>query len=341
MIKLAFKPKQIAKSLISVLPKRAQDVVKKRFGLEDDERKTLESIGQIYGITRERVRQIENFTLNAIKRSSAYKGALPALAELKEHLDKYGTVAHEKHFLGHLAKESDLQNHIYFFLVLGDDFKRAKENDEFHHRWTLDEKFSQKVEEALNSLYAGLTSEDVLSESEIVARLKECFKKVTRQEAEEEVVKRWLALSRLISKNPIGDWGVVDSPNIRIRGMRDLAYLVLKRHGSPLHFSEVAKRIEETFERKAHVATCHNELIKDERFVLVGRGLYALSVWGYASGTVKDIIANLLQREGALSKDQIVNKVLKERYVKENTIGVNLQNSKFFKKDSKGQYSLI
>ncbi len=341
MVKLAFKPKQIAKSLISVLPKRAQDVVKKRFGLEDGERKTLESIGEVYGITRERVRQIENFALSAIKKSEAYKNAAQAMSQLKDHLNQYGVVASERHFLGHLAKEADLQNHIYFFLVLGDDFRRVKEDDHFHHRWTLDEKYSQKVEDALRDLHGGLTPEDVLSESEIISRLRDCLKKSIRDEIKAETACRWLLLSRMISQNPIGDWGIANSPNIRIRGMRDLAYLVLKRHGSPMHFSEVAKCIEDTFKRNAHVATCHNELIKDVRFVLVGRGLYALASWGYASGTVKDIIATLLKREGALSRDEIVAKVLKERYVKENTIGVNLQNSKLFKKDSKGHYNLV
>jgi DNA-binding winged helix-turn-helix (wHTH) protein len=45
-----------------------------------------------------------------------------------------------------------------------------------------------------------------------------------------------------------------------------------------------------------------------------------------------------LEKEGPLSRDEIVKKVLKERYVKENTIMVNLQNPKFFKKDKEGKY---
>ena len=162
-----------------------------------------------------------------------------------------------------------------------------------------------------------------------------------KTEQEDSVVRRWLSLSRFIAVNQLGDWGMATSPNIKIRGMRDFAYLVLKRHGSPMHFSEVAKAISETFKREAHVATCHNELIKDTRFILVGRGLYALSSWGYDKGTVKDIILKLIEKEGPLSKDEIVSKVLKERYVKENTIGVNLQNSKLFRKDSKGLYLLV
>ncbi len=108
-----------------------------------------------------------------------------------------------------------------------------------------------------------------------------------------------------------------------------------------MHFKEVAESIKNLFDKKAHVATTHNELIKDKRFVLVGRGLYALSEWGYLNGVVKDVIAKVLEKHGPLTKDEIVDKVLKERYVKENTIMVNLQNAKHFKKDKQGKYSLV
>src|SRR3989338_1141635 len=123
--------------------------------------------------------------------------------------------------------------------------------------------------------------------------------------------------------------------------MRDYAFLVIRKHGSPIHFKEVAKAITQYFNKKAHVATTHNELIKGPRFVLVGRGLYALSEWGYMSGVVKDVIKKILEKEGPLMKDEIIKKVLKERYVKENTIMVNLQNPKFFKKSNDGKYSIV
>ena len=156
----------------------------------------------------------------------------------------------------------------------------------------------------------------------------------------EEVIKRWLSLSKSVGKNPLGEWGKMSSSNIKAKGMRDYAFLVIRRHGSPIHFREVAKLISELFNKKAHVATTHNELIKDPRFVLVGRGLYALSEWGYAAGVVKDVIKAILVKNGPLTKEKIIEKVLKERYVKENTIMVNLQNPKFFKKMKDGKYAV-
>jgi hypothetical protein len=165
------------------------------------------------------------------------------------------------------------------------------------------------------------------------------LEKELKEVKDEKTARRWLALSKTIDKNPLGEWGVAASPNIKARGIRDLAYLVLRNHGSPMHFTEVAHTIEKKFDRSAHEATVHNELIKDKRFVLVGRGLYALTEWGYERGVVRDIIKAILKREGPLTKKDIIDKVLKERHVKENTIVVNLQNSRYFKKDKNGNYT--
>ena len=154
------------------------------------------------------------------------------------------------------------------------------------------------------------------------------------------MIRRWLSLSKELGKNPLGEWGAASSPNVKVKGMRDHAYLAIKRHGSPMHFTEVAQTISSLFNRKAHVATTHNELIKDPRFVLVGRGLYALSEWGYKGGVVKDVIRDILREHGPLSREEIIERVKKERYVKDNTILVNLQDARLFKRDKTGRYAL-
>jgi thioredoxin reductase len=93
-------------------------------------------------------------------------------------------------------------------------------------------------------------------------------------------------------------------------------------------------------DKKVHPQTVHNELIRDKRFVLVGRGTYALREWGFEEGTVKDIIVTLIKTAGGfLAKDIIVKDVLKKRKVKKATIDVNLSDRKVFQK-AKGGYSL-
>ncbi|MBX4211063.1 winged helix-turn-helix domain-containing protein, partial [Candidatus Parcubacteria bacterium] len=252
-----------------------------------------------------------------------------------------GAMINEEELLTFLAKDKSTQNHVHFLLVIGEDFKKNKEDEEFKHRWHVDEDVSKKVHEALRKLYNSLSDNDLIPEADMISRFLDNVKDVNEEYKNEEIIKRWLNISKTIDKNPLGEWGKASSPNINAKGMRDYAFLVIRKHGSPIHFREVAKAISELFNKKAHVATTHNELIKDPRFVLVGRGLYALAEWGYISGVVKDVIKKILEKHGPLPKDKIIEKVLKERYVKENTILVNLQNPKHFRKDKEGRYSIV
>ncbi|MCX6755224.1 MAG: winged helix-turn-helix domain-containing protein [Candidatus Nomurabacteria bacterium] len=148
-------------------------------------------------------------------------------------------------------------------------------------------------------------------------------------------------MSKKVGKNPLGEWGRASSPNVRTRGVKDYAFLVMRKNGEPMHFKEVADAITTTFGKKTHYATCHNELIKDSRFVLVGRGMYALAEWGYKTGIAREVIKDILKKDGPLSKEDVVEKVMKERYFKKNTILVNLQNPKFFKKNKNGLYTTV
>jgi len=341
-VNLSFKPREVSKRLLSILPKRAQDVLVNRYGLGAKATKlTLDAIGKKYAITRERVRQIENHSLTTIRKSKAYKDAEPIFAELKELVLTLGGLVSEKDLLNHLAKDVSTQNHFHFLMVIGEEFKREKEDEEFKHRWYVDAELSEKIKATLRKLYSKLSDDELVFEGDLISSFLEEVKDLNEKYKSEEVVKRWLSVSHKIGKNPLGEWGRTSSSNVNAKGMRDFAFLVIRKHGSPIHFKEVAKAITQYFNKKAHVATTHNELIKDPRFVQVGRGLYALSEWGYMPGVVKDVIKKIIEKEGPLAKEKIVEKVLKERYVKENTILVNLQNPKFFKRGKDNRYSNI
>jgi hypothetical protein len=338
---LSFNPKQVVKRLLSSLPARAQDVIVGRFGLnQTGDEMTLESIGKKYGITRERVRQIENYAINHIRKADTYEKEMAVFEELKKTISSMGGVISEDDLLGHLGKDTVTQKYIHFLLVVGDDFNKIKEDVEFKHRWHVDGVLAEKIHEALRKLYTGLGDDEIIPESEIVASFLGHLKEVSDEYKQDEILTRWLSISKNIAKNPLGEWGKSKSSNIKTKGVRDYAYLILRRHGSPIHFREVAKLISEVFKKKAHVATTHNELIKDPRFVLVGRGLYALKEWGYSTGVVRDVIREILEKSGPLAKEQVLEKVLKERYVKPNTVMVNLQNPKFFKKNKQGLYTV-
>src|SRR3989338_1963494 len=338
-ITLSFKPKEATRHLLSILTKRGQDVLASRYGLGPKAiRLTLDAIGKKYNITRERVRQIENHSLATIRKSKVYKDSESIFTELKEVILDLGGLVVEKDLLKHFSKDLSVQNHFHFLLTIGEGFKREKEDEEFRHRWHVDVELSEKIKNALRKLYSKLSDDELVVESDLISSFLEEVKDLNEKYKNDEVIKRWLSISHKIGKNPLGEWGRSSSPNVNAKGMRDYAFLVIRKHGSPIHFKEVAKAITLYFNKKAHVATTHNELIKDPRFVLVGRGLYALSEWGYMSGVVKDVIRKILEKEGPLSKDKIIEKTLKERYVKKNTILFNLQNPKYFKKDLSNCY---
>mgnify|MGYP001566954169 CR=1 FL=1 len=339
---ISFKPKKVTKKITSQLQNRASDVLMSRFGLTaDGERKTLEEIGKKYNITRERVRQIEEAALAFVKKSTVYKAEQAVFEELKQLMHKLGSIVAEHELLPYISKDKTTQNHIHFFLTLGEAFKKHREDDHFHTRWSVNNEMTEKVHEALQKLYAGLNDEDLVPETEMIKRFFDQMKESAEEYRDAEMVKRWLSMSKAVAKNPLGEWGKASSPNIRTRGVKDYAYLVMRRHGSPMHFREVADSISKTFNKKIHYATCHNELIKDPRFILVGRGMYALAEWGYKKGTAREVIVDILKREGPLEKEKIIQKVNKERYFKKNTILVNLANPRYFKKNKSGLYAAV
>lgn len=337
---LSFQPKNVTKDLLTDLPDRSRRVLSDRFGLAGKgERRTLDAIGKEYGITRERIRQIENHGILSVRESDRYDSHKATWEDLKRVVNMLGGVVAEMTILTELAKQEAERNHLVFLLTVGEHFGDRREDSDFRARWYTDQQLAEQVENALSALHESLEANKLMSENEVL----ELFAKYLKQEGVKsrpaEVLTRWLAISKRLGKNPLGEWGRMDSPHVRIKNTRDFAYLTLKRHGSPMHFTEVAKGIERLFGRETHPATTHNELIKDGRFVLVGRGLYALKEWGYEPGVVRDVIKGILEREGPLSRADIVERVKRERYVKDATIAVNLQSS-FFSRMPDGRYDL-
>ncbi len=333
-------PEEATKRLFGVVPKRTKDVLEKRFGLgKNSKRMTLDAIGQGYGITRERVRQIESDGLSRIRKSDAMKDVAGVFSTLENYFEQNGKVLKETQVLSSLAPHPKHENHIYFLLSLHSPFVRLHENDSLHDRWTHGHSNGSNAEKTLSHAISEFKKiGKPVSEGRLFEVLSASAKTVTGENVPAAVLSNWADLSKLVSKNYFGEWGLTEFPEIKPRGVRDLSFMVLGKHKEPLHFTQVAEHIGKLVGKKAHVQTVHNELIKDSRFVLVGRGLYALGEWGYESGMVKDIISKVLSQE-AMHKDKIIELVSKKRFVKPNTIAINLENKKYFKKLADGRYT--
>lgn len=338
---ISFDSTALVKRLLAEVPERAREVLVLRFGLGTaSRRETLEAIGERWSITRERVRQIEAAGIEAIRNGKAFKDSQDAFDELAAHIHLLGAIVPEDILLAGLAADEKAKNRFRFLLVVGSAFFRERETDDFYARWHVDHKTAEAVHSALSRLYETLDDIEVLSEGDIVNRFLDELKGVNAAYQNEEVLKRWLTISKTINSNPLSEWGRAHAPAIRTKGIRDYAYLVIKQKGEPMHFADVATSIVEVFNKKAHVATTHNELIKDSRFVLVGRGLYALAEWGYHPGVVRDVVREVLEKNGPLTRDKIIEEVKKVRYVKDNTILVNLGDTRHFKRQKDGTYTI-
>jgi len=325
--------------LASVERDREREIVARRFGLFD-RRETLEQIGELLGITRERVRQLEKSVVARFK-VTAEQGQLPHIqgveAALAAQLKTMGSVARVADLAGKVTAENSRtdQSRVVFLAMLCPNLSVVEENDHFYQAIGL-----ESVRDAA-AIEADATK--------LVKAIAKFGEPVTIVEAAKAAqipdVKQADALAStskdLATLN--GNWGLVRWPMVNPKNIRDKIYVILKAKGAHMHFNEIAEAIKQSDFKRKDVTTqaIHNELIKDKRFVLIGRGIYALKEWGYSKGTVADIITDVLKEAGEpLHRDEIVRRVLKSRFVKETTILLNLQGKSQFKRVAKATYTL-
>lgn len=343
MAESAAKPLNIDNVITDVLAtidrEREREIVSRRFGLFD-RKETLEQIGELLGITRERVRQLEKAVLTRLK-TQADQQQLPHMQDIQTTLTEKVTE------LGGVARISDLtntviksasrtdQSKISFLATLCPELSMIDENDHFYHATGIKKLHDEK------------------KIKEQVARIIEAIKKIGEPSSIEKIAeaagesdpKHAKALaSTSKSLATLNDrWGLIKWPMVNPKNIRDKIYVILYESGKHMHFNEIAASIKDSDFKRKDVTTqaIHNELIKDKRFVLIGRGIYALKEWGYDKGTVADVITKVLKKSGKpMHRDEIVKEVLKSRHVKETTILLNLQGKPQFKRVAKATYTL-
>lgn len=336
---------KLVSGLLSRLSTRQKDVLTKRFGIKNGRRKTLEAIGDEYGITRERVRQIENDAKAAILKSDQIKTLDPFFQMFVNHFNVYGGARAE-----HVLFKEDVKSffpagvdaaiaaaHLHFLLSLGAQFMRHSETSIFHPAWAVKNARVENAKMALQQLIRRLEDKKELVKKEVLLKWLAEFSGGQDYKALES----YLAMVKNITANAYGEYGLTHWPEVKTRGVRDKAYLALKKVGQPMHFREIVDEINKAFglKKPVHTQTVHNELIKDDKFVLVGRGTYALADWGYQPGRVAEVLARVLKNAGGpMSREEIIAAVCKERNVKPNTVLLNLQNKKYFEKMGDGRF---
>lgn len=331
---------KIVTDILAVIDRdREREIISRRYGLFD-RRETLEQIGELLGITRERVRQLEKAMMARLK-ALASEGKLPHIKDVQV------IMVDEIHHAGKVVRVADLsarlttdntrtdQARISFLAELAPRLSVVEDNDHFHHSVGVTEAHdTSAIKELVEHIIAVIKS---VGEPASIDQIAEQSGKTN--------AKHTAALARTSKHlaNLNGRWGLNKWPMVNPKNIRDKIYVILSERGQHMHFNEIAAAIKKSEFKRKDVTTqaIHNELIKDKRFVLIGRGIYALKEWGYEKGTVADIISDVLKQAGEpLHRDDIVREVLKSRHVKETTILLNLQGKSQFKRVAKATYDL-
>lgn len=338
---------EAALAILASLDDRTRRILTARFGVDSGKPKTLQAIGNTENITRERVRQIEHAGLRTIQSAQKLPPRVAAVRrDLPRLLESFGRSALEDTLMEAIGgTTSKHRAALRLFLSSLPGVTEARETQQTAQHWTMNasgpsESDGSPLETVLETGEQALRqARHLLSEADMLAHIRQ----VLGTSASDGVVRSMLSIGKRIVRTPFGDWGLRGWPEATPRGVGDKAYIVLKRAGKPLHFTAIADGINATgFDAKrAHPQTVHNELIRNARFVLVGRGLYGLREWGYEPGTVVEVLARILQEAARpMPKQDLIAAVLQKRFVKRNTVLLALQDASRFRTLPDGTYTL-
>jgi len=255
--------------------KRAADIVVNRYGLESEGYRTLASLGEDYDLTRERVRQIQDATVGAIRSElKRHKEIMAFLKFIHSHLDKMDGLRRSDLLVQDVinlknvdSNEQILKNRLHFIAEIAGEPTVVSSDDKWHDVWHND-KEAYEIAKALAKHLDQFNDHDF---DKFVGHAKDKF------DLPKDTIVNYLHISKNFGKGPYGDLGAKHWVHINPKTTRDKNYLVLSRASKPLHFREIADLVNSLDGVKpSHPDTVHNELIKDDRFKLVGRGMYAL-----------------------------------------------------------------
>lgn len=331
-------------NLFLVLTDKEATVIKKRYALQGNQKQTLERIGKYFNVTRERIRQIESIALSKLRRT-VRTTQLEDVNELaKIIVQKNGGVMREDDLVTAVLKQiqgsADLDGAVLrLSFSIDNELLQGKRSNTFAPFWRLDSLGMRDISLIVNNMVKILKKrKDCMSEAEMIASI-QALNLFDGRVPSSELITSCLRIDERFKQIPEG-WGLTEWRFVRPRSIRDKVEIILKKEGTPLHFMDIANRIREAdFDHKnVTVQAVHNELIRYPEFVLVGRGLYALKEWGYESGTVADVIEQILIKKGPLSKKEIIMEVSRQRTVKVGTISLNLQKMPYFKRVGRAVY---
>jgi hypothetical protein len=338
---------EIIEEMFLVLTTKEKDVIVKRFSLDNKPKRTLEYIGQQFSVTRERIRQIEKIALGKLRRTVSTTRLNVVNDIANKVISESGGVTLEtklvSEVLNFIKSDEDVDaNIIKLALSINPSIEIAEKTNLYNPFWRSKDIPVSVIGSIID---AGLKvlkkTGEVLSDPKLIIQIRQLLGEKVESYTDPMIVSCLEVDKRL--KRMSDSFGLMQWRHINPRSIRDKAYIVLKREKNPLHFVEIANKIMEAGFDKKVVTTqaVHNELIRYDQFVLVGRGLYTLKEFGFSRGTVADVIEDLLKKKSPMTKQEIIEGVLRHRQVKKGTISLNLQKNPQFVRVGRAVYKLI
>ncbi len=264
---------------LTSLPDRSKSIIRQRFGIDDNEAKTLDAIGKENNITRERVRQLVNVSIYQINESKS-KDYERVQKIITDYIDSVGGIIFQERLLRYMSNNYSVNAGICNFYIHASEYVNSIQNNS---KKPFSFAVFKKDFDFKKWNYVHDIVEKMLIKNDSVISFKDLKKEINNEvgDLSSDRIKEYLYISRSVMNNPFDEWGFKNWGEINPRGVRDKVFLVLKHTDKTMHFREIAKAIDECglsgHNKSTHPQTVHNELIKDERFVLVGRGAYELA----------------------------------------------------------------
>ncbi len=335
--------KDLINNLLILLSPKEKHIIENRYSLNERPHATLEKIGREFGVTRERIRQIEKNALKKLSRNVVNTKLNVFNQFANTIIQKYeGVVLEEKIVSELLALVNDQKgvdpSAVKLSLELDANLEKMPNTINYYPYFKLK---TIERKEIMNICELAIKFLESKNEVEGIDAVLAYLESKTGGKLAKQFVMSCLELDRRIKLIKKGV-GLASWRNINPRTLRDKILYILNETQKPLHYVEISNRISASrFDQKTiNVQAVHNELIRDNSFVLIGRGIYALRKWGYEDGTVSDVISGILKEKGPLEREQIIAEVLKKRQVKRITIMLNLKNKPIFERVGRDAYAL-
>ncbi len=329
--------------VLDSLTEKERTVISRRIGF-NTQKETLQQIGDRYGITRERVRQIEDVGIQKIGRIMK----VSELAHIQESGEKivemHGGVITRDRLISAIIADLGIEDFQYdniIDILLQSDFSLRKSKPKLgtNTYFFIPEVNKKTIESIHKEAVKVLKKRGDIMEMEMLystvqANLFAQFGKI-----EITMIDSVMDIYIDIIKGEEKYIGLEKWKILNPSTLKDKAIYVLKKAKEPMHFMDISNKITEFFNESVKISTIHNELIRNDDFILIGRGIYVLKDWGYKAGTVLDVILDIFKKaDGPLSTDEITMGVLKKRQVKKTTIYMNLQNKKYIERVGRNLY---